>query len=57
MKQETLYKINQLEEKYCHGCLLKKLNRDRGNQTSAHKFCISECSVGLKIRSHGNQLQ
>lgn len=57
MKQETLYKINQLEEKYCHGCLLKKINRDRGNRTSAHKFCISQCSVGLKIRSHGNQLQ
>ncbi|CAM4151826.1 zinc-finger domain-containing protein [Lacicoccus alkaliphilus] len=57
MKEKTLLKINQLEEKYCHGCLLKKMNREQGTRTSAHKFCITECSVGLRIRSHGNQLQ
>lgn len=57
MEEKTLLKINQLEEKYCHGCLLKKLNREEGTRASAHKFCITECSVGLEIRSHGNQLQ
>ncbi|MFD2829318.1 zinc-finger domain-containing protein [Corticicoccus populi] len=57
MNFKTLEKINQLEARYCKNCLIKKIKRDEESRTQAHKFCISECSVGLKIRSHGNQLQ
>lgn len=57
MKIDTLEKINQLERRYCRDCLVKKHNRDEGNRSSAHKFCITECSIGLEIKSHGNQLQ
>lgn len=57
MDFKTLEKINQLERRYCKDCLIKKIKRDEESRTQAHKFCITECSIGLKIRSHGNQLQ
>ncbi|MFB9859850.1 zinc-finger domain-containing protein [Salinicoccus siamensis] len=57
MNTDVLEKINDLEEKYCHGCLLKELNRSEGSRTAAHNFCIHECSVGISIRTHGNKLQ
>lgn len=57
MDFKTLDKINQLEKRYCKDCLIKKIKRDEDGRTQAHKFCITQCSVGLKIRSHGNQLQ
>ncbi|WP_020008309.1 zinc-finger domain-containing protein [Salinicoccus albus] len=57
MNTEVLDKINNLEEKYCRDCILKKLNREKGSRTAAHNFCIKECSVGISIRTHGNNLQ
>lgn len=57
MNTKVLDKINNLEEKYCRDCILKILNRQQGSKTTAHNFCIHECSVGKQIRAHGNNLQ
>jgi hypothetical protein len=57
MDLKTLDRINQLETRYCKECLIKKIKRNEESRTEAHKFCITQCSIGLRIRSHGNQLQ
>lgn len=56
MNTEALEKINYLEKKYCQGCLLKERNRLEGSKTSAHTFCITECSVGIEMKMQGNKL-
>lgn len=56
MNTEALEKINYLEKKYCKGCLLKQRNREEGSKSSAHAFCISECSVGIEMKMYGNKL-
>lgn len=56
MNTDALEKINYLEKKYCKGCLLKERNRLEGSKSSAHSFCINECSVGIEIKMYGNKL-
>lgn len=56
MNTKALEKINKLERTYCKGCLLKEVNRIEGNKSTAHSFCINECSVGLDIKMYGNTL-
>ncbi|TDM04238.1 zinc-finger domain-containing protein [Macrococcus carouselicus] len=53
---DTVRKINQLEDHYCHQCLIKKTLR-QDSKTKAHHYCISKCSVGLQIKQWGNNLQ
>lgn len=56
MNTKVLEKINYLERTYCKGCMLKEVNRIEGSRSSAHSFCISECSVGIELKMHGNKL-
>lgn len=56
MDTKVLDKINRLERTYCRGCLLKEVNRTEGSKSSAHSFCITECSVGIEMKMHGNKL-
>lgn len=56
MDTKALEKINNLERTYCKGCLLKEVNRIEGSKSSAHSFCISECSIGIDIKMYGNKL-
>lgn len=56
MDTKVLNKINQLERTYCRGCMLKEVNRTEGSKSSAHSFCITECSVGIEMKMYGNKL-
>lgn len=56
MDTTVLKKINDLEKTFCKDCLLKEVNRTEGSKSSAHAFCISECSVGIDIKMYGNKL-
>ncbi|CAD2075528.1 zinc-finger domain-containing protein [Phocicoccus pinnipedialis] len=56
MNTEVLKKITTLETRFCKNCPLKEFNRDKYSKTYAHHFCINECSVGITIKSHGNNL-
>ena len=45
----AIKKIDQLMETYCKGCLLKRIIEDQGKH-QAHQYCISECSIGIRIK-------
>lgn len=48
--------IDAVIDTYCEGCLLKKhLTKDKG-KTAAHKFCITDCTIGDQLRFIGNEL-
>lgn len=53
---EIMNEIDEVMDRYCHGCLLKQaLNTERG-KTAAHRFCISECTIGDQLRFLGNEM-
>ena len=49
-------KWKKLLNNYCNGCFLYKQNRKDKGRTYAHRFCISHCTVGEKIRQCGEKL-
>ncbi|MFB1080876.1 zinc-finger domain-containing protein [Jeotgalibacillus sp. JSM ZJ347] len=55
-KQMAISAVDELMNTYCNACPIKKQLRSEKGKISAHKFCISECSVGLKIQAIGRLL-
>ncbi|TRZ39126.1 zinc-finger domain-containing protein [Niallia circulans] len=41
---------------YCKGCFLYEHNKTDKGKRHAHRFCISECTVGLEIKKYGDML-
>ncbi|MBY0122666.1 zinc-finger domain-containing protein [Bacillus sp. S/N-304-OC-R1] len=57
MNRKQLYdEVEELLNTYCQGCLLHKLHKDEKGRTYAHKFCITDCTVGEKIKLIGSKL-
>ncbi len=55
--KKRMYKqVDHLLSTYCQGCFLhKQLAADHGRRY-AHRFCITQCTVGEQLRRMGNQL-
>lgn len=55
-KKAAFLKVDYILTSYCDGCFLhKQLVEDLG-RTHAHRFCISECTVGDQLKKIGNGL-
>ena len=55
MNRKKIYE--ELEEmlSYCEGCFLQKHFRKQNGRTFAHQFCLSQCTVGEKLKQLGKQ--
>ena len=53
MKRKQIYE--ELEEilSFCEGCFLQKYFRKQKGRTFAHQFCLSQCTVGEKLKQLG----
>lgn len=56
-RKELLEEVEQLMNHYCKGCFLNQHFKKEKGRRGAHRFCISECTVGEKLRSYGNRLK
>ena len=55
-KKRTFKQVDHLLNTYCQGCFLhKQLVADHGRR-HAHKFCITNCTVGEQLKLMGSQL-
>lgn len=55
-RESIIEEIDELTDRYCESCLVKKtLVRERG-KTSAHRFCIQECTIGDQLRFLGEEM-
>lgn len=55
-KREIFEKVEEIMVHYCEGCFLhKQLKRELGRRV-AHRFCISECTVGEMLKGYGKRL-
>ncbi|ANB60811.1 zinc-finger domain-containing protein [Anoxybacteroides amylolyticum] len=55
-RKEILEKLNDLHHSYCEGCFLKTTFRKEVGKTYAQSFCITQCTVGEKIKGYGEML-
>nr|WP_210365029.1 zinc-finger domain-containing protein [Bacillus sp. REN3] len=55
-RSEILAELEALLSTYCNGCFLKKHHKKEKGRRYAHRFCITECTVGRQIKSCGNRL-
>lgn len=52
----VMNEIDEILDIYCDGCFLKRqLSKEKG-KTTAHKFCITNCSVGGQLKLLGEQM-
>ncbi|SIT66171.1 zinc-finger domain-containing protein [Edaphobacillus lindanitolerans] len=55
-KVNLIQDIDELLDRYCDGCFLKKQLREDHGKAAAHKFCIDGCTVGEQLRFLGTEL-
>ncbi|WP_394232720.1 zinc-finger domain-containing protein [Niallia oryzisoli] len=55
-RKKIINEVESIMNNYCNGCFLYKQNRKDRGRNFAHRFCISTCTVGLKIKQCGEQL-
>ena len=51
-----LDEVNRTLQDYCEGCFLYCTHRKEHGRTYAHKFCLSHCTVGQKLKEVGNKI-
>ena len=57
MNRKDIYnEVETIMNYYCEGCFLYKYNRKEKGRNFAHKYCISKCTVGEKIKQCGKKL-
>ena len=55
-KVSIINEIDEMLNTYCEGCFVKaQLRKDEG-KTAAHRFCISNCTIGTQLQFLGNEL-
>ncbi|TWT01004.1 zinc-finger domain-containing protein [Planomicrobium sp. CPCC 101079] len=55
-KLSIMNEIDEMLDTYCEGCFVKRQIRKDHGKTAAHRFCISECTVGSQLRFLGEEL-
>ncbi|OLS37747.1 zinc-finger domain-containing protein [Bacillus sp. MRMR6] len=55
-RKELFNHVGALLAQYCDGCLLHKHFKQEGGRRSAHRFCISQCTVGERLKKYGKKL-
>ncbi len=53
---ELFLEVEELMNTYCKDCLVKAALRKEKGKIAAHKFCITECTVGEKLKQYGEKL-
>ncbi|MCM3766634.1 zinc-finger domain-containing protein [Neobacillus niacini] len=56
-RKELFTQVERLMNQYCEGCFLhRQIKKDQGRRT-AHRFCITQCTIGEEIQHYGKKLQ
>ncbi|SEM82549.1 Protein of unknown function [Mesobacillus persicus] len=55
-RKQVLADMEALMDTYCTGCFLKRQNKKDHGKRYAHRFCISQCTVGEKLKACGTKL-
>lgn len=55
-KLSIINEIDEMLNTYCEGCFVRTQIRKEQGKTAAHRFCISNCTIGTQLQFLGNEL-
>ncbi|MFS0776380.1 zinc-finger domain-containing protein [Neobacillus sp. 3P2-tot-E-2] len=55
-RKELFNHVETLLAVYCNGCFVHQQFKQEGGRRFAHRFCISQCTVGEKLQEYGKRL-
>ncbi|PKH10052.1 zinc-finger domain-containing protein [Planomicrobium sp. MB-3u-38] len=55
-KLSIINEIDEMLNTYCDGCFVRAQIRKDEGKTAAHRFCISNCTIGTQLQFLGNEL-
>ncbi|KAB2333610.1 zinc-finger domain-containing protein [Bacillus mesophilum] len=55
-RKKVIQEAESIMETYCKGCFLHQHHKEEKGRRFAHRFCITQCTVGKKIKSIGKEL-
>ncbi|QHJ71188.1 MULTISPECIES: zinc-finger domain-containing protein [Planococcaceae] len=55
-KLTIINEIDEMLNTYCEGCFVRTQIRKDEGKTAAHRFCISNCTIGTQLQFLGNEL-
>ncbi len=55
-RKQLFAEVEGVLQTYCEGCLIKATFRKEHGKAYAHKFCITKCTVGERLKKYGEQL-
>ena len=55
-RKKLIQEADELMKDYCKDCFLYNHNKLEYGKRKAHRFCISECTVGGKLKEYGERL-
>jgi hypothetical protein len=55
-RKDILKETEELMEQYCKGCFLHRHHKKEKGKRYAHRFCITQCTIGDKIKECGSKL-
>lgn len=55
-RAELLEDLQCTMTQYCEGCFLYRFLKKSEGKRAAHRFCISQCTVGEKLQGYGKRL-
>jgi hypothetical protein len=56
VRKQLFKEVEQLMKQYCDGCFLYQHIKTEQGKRRAHRFCITKCTVGERIKSYGSRL-
>jgi len=57
VRKELFTQVESLINQYCVDCFLHQQLKKEGGRRSAHRFCISQCTVGERLQEYGKKLK
>jgi hypothetical protein len=55
-RKKLIEEADELMKDYCKDCFLYRQNKLELGKRGAHRFCISQCTVGYKLKEYGEKL-
>ncbi|WP_084374843.1 zinc-finger domain-containing protein [Neobacillus soli] len=55
-RRKLFSQVESLMVQYCEGCFLHQHLKKEGGRRLAHRFCISQCTIGEQLQEYGKKL-